>query len=57
MPEGEDDEDQGRALCVEVGFCLLRVLGFFLLFFFVSKDYGLQRNAQGGMFNIHLWYV
>lgn len=56
MPEGEDDEDQGRALCVEVGFCLLRVLGFFL-FFFVSKDYGLQRNAQGGMFNIHLWYV
>lgn len=25
--------------------------------FFVSKDYGLQRNAQGGLFNSRLWYV
>lgn len=50
MAEGEDEEG-GRALCVEEGFCLLRVI------FFVSKDYGLQRNSQGGLLNTHLWYV
>lgn len=44
-------EEKGRALCVGVEFCLLRVL------FFVSRHYGLQRNPQGGLLSTHLWYV